>query len=637
MQTINLNILSGAIPPVAHCSQGDVGRQIDFAITDDGEDYLIPTGAVVWVEGTKADRHGFAYDSTNQPEMVSYSDNVVTVKTSEQMTACAGKATCEIKIVSGSAILYTLNFILDVEESALPSDTNMSESDIPMVKKAIEAGEKLTDVDDKITKAEGLFEQIDKDAESASASAKSAKASADTATKKASEAATQAGVASSKATAASESATAADKSATLAESWAVGGTGTRDGEDTDNSKYYAEQSKTQATKSESSADASADSAKASATSANSAADSATAAAKSAKEAAEAVTGVATFNGRAGAVVPASGDYTADQVGAVTKLQPLATTISSSSSTLPKNALVIIWRSRVLTGWVNDFAIIAMASRHQGSGIVCVSAHNEAATYTESTHKYDLVYLTNQGSFRNRGCYLYLDTTNKQYCIGVRMDDAETLYASAIYTSNTTTLIKEVYDLDKDEFDTDRYKLKMSARLAPAKEATTALAGLMSAADKTKLDAIAEGANKYTLPTATSSVIGGVKIGSNITNSSGTISITKANVTSALGYTPPTTNTTYSAATTSAAGLMSAADKAEFDARPKSRKLAAQKLTASGGTLTFTDDAIGDDSMIDVYASIANIAPTSITQSGTTCTVSFDAQSSDFSVALIVYN
>jgi hypothetical protein len=53
---------------------------------------------------------------------------------------------------------------------------------------------------------------------------------------------------------------------------------------------------------------------------------------------------------------------------------------------------------------------------------------------------------------------------------------------------------------------------------------------------------------YTLPAATSSALGGVKVGSNITNSSGTISLTKANVTAALGYTPPTTNTTYSAGT-----------------------------------------------------------------------------------------
>lgn len=60
---------------------------------------------------------------------------------------------------------------------------------------------------------------------------------------------------------------------------------------------------------------------------------------------------------------------------------------------------------------------------------------------------------------------------------------------------------------------------------------------------------------YSLPNATASVLGGVKVGSNITVSSGTISLTKANVTAALGYTPPTTNTTYAQATSSALGLV----------------------------------------------------------------------------------
>lgn len=95
-------------------------------------------------------------------------------------------------------------------------------------------------------------------------------------------------------------------------------------------------------------------------------------------------------------------------------------------------------------------------------------------------------------------------------------------------------------------------------------ATTSANGLMSSTDKSKLDGIATGANNYSLPAATSSTLGGVKVGSNITNSSGTISLTKANVTSALGYTPPTTNTTYNVATSTTNGLMSAADKKLFD-------------------------------------------------------------------------
>lgn len=60
--------------------------------------------------------------------------------------------------------------------------------------------------------------------------------------------------------------------------------------------------------------------------------------------------------------------------------------------------------------------------------------------------------------------------------------------------------------------------------------------------KTKLNGIAAQANKYVLPTATAEIIGGVKVGANISYSNGTISLSKANVTSALGYTPPTADT-----------------------------------------------------------------------------------------------
>lgn len=60
-------------------------------------------------------------------------------------------------------------------------------------------------------------------------------------------------------------------------------------------------------------------------------------------------------------------------------------------------------------------------------------------------------------------------------------------------------------------------------------------------EKNKLAAIEAEANKYVLPAATASALGGVKIGSNITLADGgTISITKANVTGALGVDPTTT-------------------------------------------------------------------------------------------------
>lgn len=69
-------------------------------------------------------------------------------------------------------------------------------------------------------------------------------------------------------------------------------------------------------------------------------------------------------------------------------------------------------------------------------------------------------------------------------------------------------------------------------------------------EKNKLAAIEAEANKYVLPAATASALGGVKIGSNITLANGgTISITKANVTNALGVDPTTKYVTLDTAQT----------------------------------------------------------------------------------------
>lgn len=54
---------------------------------------------------------------------------------------------------------------------------------------------------------------------------------------------------------------------------------------------------------------------------------------------------------------------------------------------------------------------------------------------------------------------------------------------------------------------------------------------------TKLNGIEEGANNYTLPQASSTVLGGVTVGNNITVKTGTISLSKENVIAALGFTP----------------------------------------------------------------------------------------------------
>ena len=110
------------------------------------------------------------------------------------------------------------------------------------------------------------------------------------------------------------------------------------------------------------------------------------------------------------------------------------------------------------------------------------------------------------------------------------DDIATIYPNPVdgWTVNV-----------KDTDYTYRYNgtewILISANAIP--NATSDVNGLMTSADKTKLDGIAENANNYSLPSATDTTLGGVRVGNNITNTDGTLSLTKKNVTDALGYTP----------------------------------------------------------------------------------------------------
>lgn len=118
-------------------------------------------------------------------------------------------------------------------------------------------------------------------AETANTSAQTAKADAEAANTSAQAAKTSAENAKSAAAGSAETASAAAQNAHAsekkAESWAVGGTGTREDEDTNNAKYWSEQARNAAGG-----------------------------------------GVTSFNGRAGAVTPQTGDYTANMVGADTQ-------------------------------------------------------------------------------------------------------------------------------------------------------------------------------------------------------------------------------------------------------------------------------------------------------------------------------
>lgn len=66
-------------------------------------------------------------------------------------------------------------------------------------------------------------------------------------------------------------------------------------------------------------------------------------------------------------------------------------------------------------------------------------------------------------------------------------------------------------------------------------------------------------------------------------------------------------------------------------------LPAQSLTASGGTLTFRDASITENSLITPYTTVYGISPTNVTATAGTCTVTFDAQESAFDVCITIRN
>lgn len=75
--------------------------------------------------------------------------------------------------------------------------------------------------------------------------------------------------------------------------------------------------------------------------------------------------------------------------------------------------------------------------------------------------------------------------------------------------------------------------------------TTTTAGFMSAVDKQKLDGIENNANNYSLPTASSSTLGGIKVGTNLSINDGVLSATDTIYTNGNGIS--LSGTTFSAA------------------------------------------------------------------------------------------
>lgn len=221
MQSIDLQYAPIGVNPVIHVSQFDVGRQFKLKIYDGATAYSMPSGTTARIDGLKPDKTAFSYS-----DAVSVSGNTVTVTTKDQMTVLNGTVLCEIRFSDGVNDIGSLNFKLEVEKSPIDNDIPISDTEIPAIIDLARSHMLNAEAWAVGTKngvpVESTEPQYENNAKYYSDNAESA-----------------ADNAAASASAAAGSATGAAASATLSESWAVGGTGSRQGEDINNAYYWS--------------------------------------------------------------------------------------------------------------------------------------------------------------------------------------------------------------------------------------------------------------------------------------------------------------------------------------------------------------------------------------------------------------
>ena len=235
LQSYTLNMIPSVLKldVMVNVSQYDAdSRTIRMTLYNGETPFRIPSGASVFVMGTKADNTGYQYECE-----YTENTNVVTFLVKPQMTVLPGVHTAEIRIQQDEVILGTANFKFNVERGALQEDTVISETDLPLVEQAAQAVTSLQEVTDAIETANETLgrtdtaienatevlenvgpvaEQVQANAESAAASALAAETAASNASASATQAETSATNAGNSASSAAASASTATTAATNA-------------------------------------------------------------------------------------------------------------------------------------------------------------------------------------------------------------------------------------------------------------------------------------------------------------------------------------------------------------------------------------------------------------------------------------
>ena len=139
VQTIKLNLIPNSGPILVKCDQYDVGEGRIVAKLYDGDTAYTPAaGATAIIQGKKPDGNGFMYDAT-------LSGNTVTADLTNQMSVVAGRVCCQIVVTESDNRTGSFVFFLEVQPSALPSDTEMSASDYQVIEELLETAQAINE------------------------------------------------------------------------------------------------------------------------------------------------------------------------------------------------------------------------------------------------------------------------------------------------------------------------------------------------------------------------------------------------------------------------------------------------------------------------------------------------------------
>ena len=226
--------------PVHLVQYDDTLPMVAVALTSNSQPYTVPSGAAVNVRLAKSDGH-YVYDPAYG---VSDDGQTVYIAVTVQMTAVSGKVSPIIEVVVNGKVAGTGFFVLDIDPNPIPEDAIESTDEFKTIQQlAAEVAQAAQIVQDN---AEGIqyvqenaanITSVAQNGENISAVGESI-ANVNTVAENLTPIQTAAENIAAIQQAPQQAANAA-ASATLSESWAVGGTGTRAGEDTNNAKYYA--------------------------------------------------------------------------------------------------------------------------------------------------------------------------------------------------------------------------------------------------------------------------------------------------------------------------------------------------------------------------------------------------------------